>query len=210
MVSFGSWSFSCPVSGSSRESLKPWDITKHRTCDPEKCGIETGIWSMKTEKQTLETKDDCKYPHLLLNTLYSCVLLWKLLLFVSQKTELLYPDIYTNTHLKIIINLDISSMLNLLNCFVFIHIKTVTCPRVSQHDYLKQWFPVVGLWPLKIKYMSRVIFLLGHKNLKHIVLQIVWWLLKFFLGPLEDSRHPGWEPLALKLFCKRFLPSQKN
>lgn len=62
MVSFGSWSFSCPVSGSSRDSLKPWDITKHQTRDPEKCGIETGIWSMKTEKQTLETKDDCKYP----------------------------------------------------------------------------------------------------------------------------------------------------
>ena len=56
-------SFSCPVSGSSRESLRAWDITKHQTCDPEDCGFETGIWSINAEKQTLETKKDCKYAH---------------------------------------------------------------------------------------------------------------------------------------------------
>lgn len=34
-------------SRSSRESLKPQDITGHQTCDPGKCAAETGIHSLK-------------------------------------------------------------------------------------------------------------------------------------------------------------------
>lgn len=51
MVSFGSWSFSWPISGSSRDNLEPWDITKHLGHAILKAGSGQGSLKSRTWKQ---------------------------------------------------------------------------------------------------------------------------------------------------------------
>lgn len=74
MVSFGSRSFSWPISGSSRDSLEPWDITKHLVHAILKAASGQDRLKSRTWKQRIGIDKICIS---LLNTVCNCGLLWK-------------------------------------------------------------------------------------------------------------------------------------
>lgn len=59
MVSFGSWSFSWPISGSSRDNLEPWDITKHLGHAILKPASGQGRLKSRTWKQRTSVDNSC-------------------------------------------------------------------------------------------------------------------------------------------------------
>lgn len=74
MVSFGSRSFSWPISGSSRDSLEPWDITKHLVHAIPKAASGQDRLKSRTWKQRTGIDKICIS---LLNTVCNCGPLWK-------------------------------------------------------------------------------------------------------------------------------------
>lgn len=74
MASFGSRSFSWPISGSPRDSLEPWDITKHFVHAILKAASGQDRLKSRTWRQRTGIDKICIS---LLNTVCNCGLLWK-------------------------------------------------------------------------------------------------------------------------------------